>query len=81
MHNTAPSYLIEIIPEVIENRFVRIPRTKTSFGDHAFSWFGPIYWNALPTALRDRPSIANFKSKLSSSTENFNSLNRHRNWS
>ena len=85
MHNTAPSYLTETLPEVIENRFVRIPRTKTSYGDHAFSRFGPIYWNALPTALRDRPSIANFKSKLkhylfSSSTEYFNSLNRYRNW-
>ena len=85
LHDTAPSYLSEILPEVIENTFVRIPRTKTCYGDHAFSRFGPIYWNALPTTLRDRPSITNFKSKLkhylfSSSTEYFISLNRYRNW-
>ena len=85
LHNTAPSYLIDILPETHENRFVRIPRTCTSIGDRAFSRFGPIYWNALPFALRSCQSIQNFKAKLkhylfSSSPDYFQSLNRYRNW-
>lgn len=85
LRNTAPSYLSDILPETVENRFVRIPRTKTSHGDHAFCRFGPIYWNALPLTLRNIQSISNFKPKLkhylfSSSLEYFNTLNRYRNW-
>ena len=85
LRNTAPSYLSDILPETVENRFVRIPRTKTSHGDHAFCRFGPIYWNALPPTLRNIQSISSFKPKLkhylfSSSLEYFNTLNRYRNW-
>lgn len=85
IHNTAPSYLSDTLPVINENRFVRIPRTNTSYGDQAFSRCGPIYWNALPTTIRNIPTITNFKSKLkhylfSSSSEFFNSLNKYRNW-
>ena len=30
LRNTAPSYLSGVLPETVENRFVTIPRTKTS---------------------------------------------------
>ena len=85
LHNTAPSYLSDVLPQTVGNRFVRIPRTKTSYGDHAFCRFGPIYWNALPANVTSSQSIANFKSKLkhylfSSSGDYFNTLNRYRNW-
>ena len=85
LHNTAPSYLSDVLPQTVGNRFVRIPRTKTSYGDHAFCRFGPIYWNALPANVTSSQSITNFKSKLkhylfSSSGDYFNTLNRYRNW-
>ena len=85
IHGTAPSYLSDILPLTHENRFVRIPRTKTSYGDQAFSRLGPMYWNALPTHIRIIPGIVTFKSKLkhylfSSSSDYFNVLNRYRNW-
>ena len=85
LHKTAPSYLIDILPEVVEGRFVRIPRTKSSYGDRAFSRFGPIYWNALPASLTHITNIDCFKAKLkhylfSASNEYFTSLNRYRNW-
>ena len=85
LHKTAPTYLVETLPEVVENRFVRIPRTRSSYGDRAFSRLGPIYWNALPTTLLEATNIDCFKAKLkhylfSSSTDYFKSLNRYRNW-
>lgn len=85
LKGTAPSYLSDILPETRENRFVRIPRTKTAYGDHAFCRYGPIYWNALPARLLTCATIDNFKAKLkhylfSSSQDYFTSLNRYRNW-
>ena len=85
LQRTAPSYLSDILPQTHENRFVRIPRTNTRYGDYAFSRFGPIYWNALPAIIRNCKSLTTFKSKLkhylfSSSIEYFRSLNRYRNW-
>ena len=82
LQSTAPSYLSDTLPE---NRFVRIPRTKSSYGDHAFCRFGPIYWNALPDRLINCVTINNFKAQLkhylfSSSHDYFTSLNRYRNW-
>ena len=55
VHGTAPSYLSDILPLRDENRFVQIPRTKTAYGDQAFSRLGPMYWNALPTHIRTIP--------------------------
>lgn len=85
LHKTAPSYLTDTLPGVVDNRFVRIPRTRSSYGDRAFSRFGPIYWNALPTSLIHITNIDNFKAKLkhylfSASNDYFKSLNRYRNW-
>ena len=85
LQGTAPSYLSDILPETRENRFVRIPRTKSTYGDHAFCRFGPIYWNALPNRLIHCGTINNFKAQLkhylfSSSHDYFTNLNRYRNW-
>ena len=79
VHGTAPSYLSDILPLRDENRFVRIPRTKTSYGDQAFSRLGPMYWNALPTHIRTIPGLLTFKSKINSS-DYFTQLNKYRNW-
>ena len=85
LKGTAPSYLSDILPQTRENRFVRIPRTKSAYGDRAFCRFGPVYWNALPARLINCPTISNFKAKLkhylfSSSADYFKTLNRYRNW-
>ena len=85
LQGTAPSYLSDILPETRENRFVRIPRTKSTYGDYAFCRCGPIYWNALPAKLINCATIDNFKAQLkhylfSWSQDYFNNLNRYRNW-
>jgi len=40
------------------------PRTRTRFGDRAFSVAGPVVWNSLPSAVREADSLHSFKSKL-----------------
>jgi len=34
-----------------------VPRTRTKFGDRAFSVAGPVVWNSLPAAVRHADSI------------------------
>ena len=40
------------------------PRTRTKFGERAFSYAGPAVWNLLPDDLRRTPTINSFKRKL-----------------
>ena len=40
------------------------PRTRTRYGDRAFSVIAPTIWNNLPTHIRDAPSLDSFKSLL-----------------
>ena len=40
------------------------PRTRTRYGDRAFSALAPTLWNNLPTHIRDAPSLDSFKSLL-----------------
>ena len=40
------------------------PRTRTKFGERAFSYAGPAVWNLLPDDLRRTPTIDSFKRKL-----------------
>jgi len=40
-----------------------VPRTRTMFGDRAFSVAGPT-WNSLPESVRSAETLASFKGKL-----------------
>ena len=41
-----------------------VPRTRTKFGDRAFSVAGPTVWNSLPESVRSAETLASFKHKL-----------------
>jgi len=41
-----------------------VPRTRTKFGDRAFSVAGPVVWNSLPAAVRHADSLHSFKCRL-----------------
>jgi len=43
-----------------------VPRTRTKFGDRAFSVAGPVVWNNLPAAVRHADSLHSFKRRLKS---------------
>jgi len=43
-----------------------VPRTRTKFGDRAFSVAGPVVCNSLPTAVRHADSLHSFKRRLKS---------------
>jgi len=43
-----------------------VPRTRTKFGDRAFSVAGPVVWNSLPAAVRHTDSLHSFKCRLKS---------------
>ena len=43
-----------------------VPRTRTKFGDRAFSVAGPVVWNSLPAAVRHADSLHSFKCRLKS---------------
>jgi len=43
-----------------------VPRTRTKFGDRAFSVVGPVVWNSLPAAVRHTDSLQSFKHRLKS---------------
>jgi len=41
-----------------------VPRTRTNFGDGAFSVAGPTVWNSLPESVRSAETLVSFKHKL-----------------
>ena len=41
-----------------------VPRTRTKYGDRAFSVAGPVVWNSLPAAVCEADSLYSFKRKL-----------------
>ena len=41
-----------------------VPRTRTKFGDRAFSVAGPTVWNSLPESVTSATALASFKRKL-----------------
>ena len=43
-----------------------VPRTRTKFGDRAFSVAGPVVWNSLPAAVRHADSLHSLKRRLKS---------------
>jgi len=41
-----------------------VPRTKTKFGDRAFSVASPTVWNSLPESATSAETLSSFKRKL-----------------
>jgi len=41
-----------------------VPRTRTKFGERAFSVAGPVVWNSIPAAVREADTVSWFKRKL-----------------
>ena len=73
--NRCPTYLSESIQPVSSNPVRQrlrsatsldyiVSRTKTNFGDRAFSVAGPTVWNSLPESVRSAETLASFKRKL-----------------
>ena len=69
----APQYIADLVKTYSPSRVLRssgshllsIPKTKLkSFGDRAFSKFGPTIWNSLPLSLRQIDSEPVFKKLL-----------------
>jgi hypothetical protein len=46
--------------------YMYVRRTKTRFGERAFSTAGPSCWNSLPPTIRSADSVESFKSRLNS---------------
>ena len=74
IHGVAPHYLRETLNFYKPRRSLRstedsfvleTPKTKLkSFGDRAFSSYGPRIWNSLPKRIRDIDKIESFKKQL-----------------
>ena len=74
LHGLAPSYLMDLIQLYRPSRApgfatdigytLQHPRTKTAWGDRAFSRLGPVLWNGLPLYIRSAPCLTSFKSRL-----------------
>ena len=68
----SPSYIENLIFEYVPTRSLRssgknllvTQRTRSSFGDRAFSAAAPCLWNQLPAYVRSLESLDSFKSNL-----------------
>jgi len=49
---------------VLQASYFTVPRTRTKFGDRAFSVAGPTVWNNLLESIRSAETLASFKRKL-----------------
>ena len=72
LNGKAPAYLRDML-QFKDTRYTRsvvddklaVPRTKCStFGDRAFSVYGPVKWNRLPREIRYCADLDDFKTKL-----------------
>ena len=72
LHGMSPSYISERLHSYTPGRCLRsadsyllqVPRTKTKWGDWAFSKAGPSLWNDLLLRVRASPSLSIFKNRL-----------------
>ena len=71
-HNTAPSYLTEILPPYTPKRTLRsqdkmllsAPKIISSYGKRSFQYAAAFLWNNLPADIRSLESLASFKRQL-----------------
>jgi len=67
-----PAYLESIVQPATQSRSglrlssfdFSVPRTRTKFGERAFSYAGPSAWNTLPRHIREIVDSASFKKLL-----------------
>ena len=73
LHNSAPSYLVDLLQMKLNVRNVRsdtrlcleVPLLKRStFLSRAFSYSGPVIWNGLPFSIRSLGDFHSFKKQL-----------------
>ena len=72
LNNMAPIYLTEMFHLINSNYSLRsqnkislkVPRTKTKFGDRSLCVIGPKLWNSLPSSIQYAPSLIIFKKQL-----------------
>ena len=72
LNGLAPSYLFDILTlhnssyntRSASSNLLVIPRTRTAYGDRAFSVAAPTLWNALPEDIRVETKLTSFKTKL-----------------
>lgn len=72
LHGQAPSYLRDMLTIYKPRRCLRsaeqfqlvVPRTRTNWGNRAFSVAAPALWNSLPLAIRQCPSLNSFQQQL-----------------
>ena len=69
LHGTGPSYLNDMLkwetsPRTTRRstkRFLKVPKTRTKFGDRAFSTSAPKLWNSLDENIRATDDVEIFK--------------------
>ncbi|XP_053569847.1 uncharacterized protein LOC128660189 [Bombina bombina] len=69
LNNQGPQYLKELLTPYIPSRSLRsantsllsVPRIRTNSGSRAFGHAAPTFWNSLPCAIREAPSLQTFK--------------------
>ena len=73
LNGEAPVYLRPLISEYLSTRLLRSsnelllrrpPRSKSKYGDRAFSQLAPALWNCLPLGVRHAKTLSEFKGKL-----------------
>ena len=72
LNNLAPAYIEELLSRYTPTRALKstdsfllcVPRTRTNWGDRAFSKAGPVLWNGLPPVIKTATSLAAFKTRL-----------------
>ena len=73
VNGEAPSYLSDILTIYEPRRCLRsaengillsVPKTRTSYGDRAFSAAAPLIWNSLPLTIRSCPNERMFRKSL-----------------
>ncbi len=72
LHDQGPIYIRDLLDKYTPMRTLRSgsdlllvdPRTRTSFGDRAFSKAAPCLWNKLPASVRHSETLVIFKRRL-----------------
>ena len=72
LHDEAPQYISDLIETHNPKRALRscdknlliVPRSRTRYGDRAFSKAAPSLWNVLPQNIKSAKTVAEFKKLL-----------------
>ena len=72
LRGTGPRYLTSLLSPTTPSRALRsssqdalsYQRSRSKYGDRAFSTAGPILWNSLPSSLKDIETVQLFRQKL-----------------